>query len=293
MHKLVEKGLDSKKDEFRIALVGNPNVGKSVIFGLLTGKYVTVSNYPGTTVEVSRGRYVGSSGTVEVVDTPGANSLISHSEDERVARDILLKDEERKVVQIIDAKNIRRGLLITAQIAEMGIPMSIGLNMWDETLDRGISINTDKLQKTLGVPITKTIATQNYGVNALKNSINSANIPKIEINYGGIIEEGIKKIEKLLPDGLAVKRRAIATMLLSYDEALEDTLKIDKQSLGRIHKIRDDAQRRFGHSLSYLISKRRNDYVDNLLEGIVSIEKEKKKTGVVLRNAFFFAIMPL
>ena len=293
MHKLVEKGLDSKKDEFRIALVGNPNVGKSVIFGLLTGKYVTVSNYPGTTVEVSRGRYVGSSGTVEVVDTPGANSLISHSEDERVARDILLKDEERKVVQIIDAKNIRRGLLITAQIAEMGIPMSIGLNMWDETLDRGISINIDKLQKTLGVPITKTIATQNYGVNALKSSINSANIPKIEINYGGIIEEGIKKIEKLLPDGLAVKRRAVATMLLSYDEALEETLKIDKQSLERIHTIRDDAQKRFGHPLSYLISKRRNDYVDNLLEGIVSIEKEKKKTGVVLRNAFFFAIMPL
>jgi ferrous iron transport protein B len=293
MHEIVEKELDSKRGDFRIALVGNPNVGKSVLFGLLTGKYVTVSNYPGTTVEVSRGMYVGSSGTIEVVDTPGANSLISHSEDERVTRDILLKDTEKKILQIIDSKNLRRGLLITTQLAEMGLPVSICLNMWDETLDRGISVNTDKLQKTLGVPITKTIATQNYGIGALKSSINSVKIPKIDINYGGDIEEGIKKIEELLPDDIAVKRRAIATMLLSYDEAIEETLKIDAQILERIHKIRDDAQNKFGHPLSYMISKRRIDYVDDLLEGIVSIKKEKKKPGVVLRNIFFFVIMPL
>ena len=89
----------SKKIDYRIALVGNPNVGKSVLFGLLTGKYVTVSNYPGTTVEVSRGMYVGSNETVEVIDTPGANSLISRSEDERVTRDILLRDEEKKITK--------------------------------------------------------------------------------------------------------------------------------------------------------------------------------------------------
>ena len=160
MHDAKMKSSDSKAIDYRIALVGNPNVGKSVLFGLLTGKYVTVSNYPGTTVEVSRGMYVGSNETVEVVDTPGANSLISHSEDERVARDILLRDEEKKIIQIIDAKNIHRGLLITTQLAEMGLPVSISLNMWDETLDRGMTIDTDKLQKTLGVTLTKTIATQ-------------------------------------------------------------------------------------------------------------------------------------
>ncbi|HDY69222.1 MAG TPA: hypothetical protein ENH85_15730 [Candidatus Scalindua sp.] len=203
----------------------------------ILGIIPAVSNYPGTTVEVSRGMYVGSSGTIEVVDTPGANSLISHSEDERVTRDILLKDTEKKILQIIDSKNLRRGLLITTQLAEMGLPVSICLNMWDETLDRGISVNTDKLQKTLGVPIKKTIATQNYGIGALKSSINSVKIPKIDINYGGDIEEGIKKIEELLPDDIAVKRRAIATMLLSYDEAIEETLKIDAQILERIHKI--------------------------------------------------------
>ncbi|ODS34621.1 MAG: ferrous iron transport protein B (GTP binding) [Candidatus Scalindua rubra] len=293
MHNTEVKSPVSKKIDYRIALVGNPNVGKSVLFGLLTGKYVTVSNYPGTTVEISRGMYVGSNNTIEVVDTPGANSLISHSEDERVARDILLKDEEKKIIQIIDSKNIHRGLLITTQLAEMGLPVSIGLNMWDETLDRGMSINTDKLQKALGVTLTKTIATQKYGIGALRNSINTVKIPNIDINYGDDIEEGIKKIEELLPDGLIVKKRAVAIMLLSYDEALEETLKIDEQTLGHIHKIRDDIQKKYSNPLSYIIIRKRSDFVDDLLEGIVSTRKEERKTGVLLRNVFFFLIMPL
>ncbi len=293
MHDAKMKSSDSKAIDYRIALVGNPNVGKSVLFGLLTGKYVTVSNYPGTTVEVSRGMYVGSNETVEVVDTPGANSLISHSEDERVARDILLRDEEKKIIQIIDAKNIHRGLLITTQLAEMGLPVSISLNMWDETLDRGMTIDTDKLQKTLGVTLTKTIATQKYGINTLRNSVNSAKIPKIAIYYGEAIEEGIKRIEALLPDNLTVKERAVAIMLLSYDEDLEETLKFDKQLISRIHKVRDEVQKQFGHSLSYIIIRKRSDHVDNLLKGIVSYRGKEEKAGAISRNAFFFFIMPL
>src|SRR3990167_9308098 len=100
MHNKERKGSDSGRIDYRIALVGNPNVGKRALFGLLTGKYVTVSNYPGTTVEI--------------------------------ARDILLRDEEKKIIQIIDAKNIHWGLLIATQLAEMGLRVSIGLNMWDE-----------------------------------------------------------------------------------------------------------------------------------------------------------------
>ncbi|MFQ5687227.1 MAG: FeoB small GTPase domain-containing protein, partial [Candidatus Scalindua sp.] len=293
MHDKKYKDLDSEKIDYRIELVGNPNVGKSVLFGLLTGKYVTVSNYPGTTVEVSRGMYVGSNETVEVVDTPGANSLISHSEDERVARDILLRDEEKKIIQIIDAKNIQRGLLITTQLAEMGLPVSIGLNMWDETLDRGMTINTDKLQKILGVTLTRTIATQKYGINTLRNSANSVKVPKIGIYYGEAIEEGVKKIEKLLPDKLTVRKRAVAIMLLSYDHDLEETLELDKHVISRIHKVRDDVQKQFGHSLSYIIIRKRSDYVDNLLKGIVSYRGKEEKAGAISRNAFFFFIMPL
>ncbi len=293
MHEVKTKEIGSKALNYRIALVGNPNVGKSVLFGLFTGKYVTVSNYPGTTVEVTRGMYAGSNDTIEVVDTPGANSLISHSEDERVARDILLRDEEKKVLQIIDAKNIHRGLLITTQLAEMGLPVSIGLNMWDETLDRGMSINTDKLQEILGVTLTKTIATQKYGMGALRNSVNSVKVPKISIDYGAAIEEGIRGIEALLPDNSAVRKRALAVMLLSYDEDLEETIEIDEQKLGQIQNVRDGLQKEYGHPLSYIIAKKRSDYVGDLLKGIVSYREHEEKAGAILRNSFFFFFMPL
>ncbi len=277
----------------RIALVGNPNVGKSVLFGLLTGQYVTVSNYPGTTVEVARGQFVGSRGPVEIIDTPGSNSLISESEDERVARDILIEGDGKKIIQIMDSKNIKRGLLITTQIAEMGLPLSIGLNMWDETLDRGISVDVEKLQKSLGVPIIKTIATQKYGVNALKSSIYTTQVPTIKVDYGSILEGGIEKIEELLPDDLLVKKRAIAIMLLSSDEALEETIDFGDENLMRIHEIRDNIQKDFVRPLSYVISTKRNKYIDGLLEGIISYDEKEQNARPLLRVLFFFLIMPV
>src|SRR5512135_2757172 len=116
----------------KIILVGNPNVGKSVIFNYLTGKYVTVSNYPGTTVEVSAGSTTVGNRKVQVLDTPGVNSLIPMSEDEKVTRDILLQGSKVHLVQVMDAKNLRRGLLISLQLMEMGLSFLVVLNMWDE-----------------------------------------------------------------------------------------------------------------------------------------------------------------
>ena len=285
--------LEKKKTDSCIALVGNPNVGKSVIFGLLTGKYVTVSNYPGTTVEISRGNFIGSNGTIEVVDTPGSNSLIAHSEDERVARDILIEGEKKKTIQIMDAKNLQRGLLITTQIAEMGLPMAIGLNMWDETLDRGMSIDIVKLEETIGVPVTKTIATQKYGISALKNSVDLIRVPKLTIDYGQVIEEGITKIEEQVPEHPFIKKRAIAIMLLSYDETLEETLEIDAETQNRIHQIRDKIQQNFNLPLSYIITRKRNDYVKRFLQGIVTYTVNETEGKGVLRNFFFFFFAPL
>ena len=127
----------------KIVLVGNPNVGKSVIFRLLTGNYVLVSNFPGTTVEVTRGRMQWSGRAYEVVDTPGVNSLIPQSEDERVTCEILLREKPDVIVQVADAKNLRRTLLITSQLAEFNIPMVLVLNMIDEAEDRGIAIDSE------------------------------------------------------------------------------------------------------------------------------------------------------
>src|SRR3989338_11050327 len=142
-----KKKTNTRAASRRIVLVGNPNVGKSVIFGVLTGRYATVSNYPGTTVEVSRGPMLGAR-DIDVVDSPGVNSLVPMSEDERVTRDILLNEEVGSVIQVLDAKNLRRSLLITVQLIEMGLPLTLALNMYDEAGERGITIALAKLSST-------------------------------------------------------------------------------------------------------------------------------------------------
>src|SRR5512139_1165828 len=143
----------------KVILIGNPNVGKSVIFNYLTGRYVTVSTYPGTTVEVTSGTMATREGKLQVLDTPGINSLIPMSEDEKVTRDILLREPRAHLVQVMDAKNLRRGLSISLQLLEMGFSFLAVLNMWDEARSRGLEIQSQTLAKILGVPILTTVAT--------------------------------------------------------------------------------------------------------------------------------------
>lgn len=280
---------------YKVALVGNPNVGKSVIFGLLTGKYVTVSNYPGTTVEVSKGICKGLDGRIEIVDTPGANSLIPLSEDERVARDMLLEEYDKRIVQVVDAKNLRRGLLITTQLAEMGLPSVLSLNMWDELLDRGMNIDVNALQKILNVPIVKTIATHRVGISSLLSSIPSARVPSIHIDYGNLIEEGISRIQKILSGETVVNKRALAVMLLSGDELLEEKLrdKFPNGFLKDIQHIRDNIQKHFSNPLSYVISIKRASFVDAMVEKVIMTLSKGEKNHPFIRSLFFYFLVPL
>ncbi|MBE9531989.1 MAG: 50S ribosome-binding GTPase, partial [Proteobacteria bacterium] len=170
-----------------MVLVGNPNVGKSVIFGILTGRYATVSNYPGTTVEVSKGNATIKGKVYKVIDSPGVNSLLPMSEDERVTRDILLNRDVDSVVQVFDSKNLRRGLLVTLQLIEMGLPLSLSLNMYDEAGERGISVDAKKLGEITGLSVVKTIATQRWGIDELKSSVSKHQHGTFEIEYPAII----------------------------------------------------------------------------------------------------------
>src|SRR6266498_5539442 len=140
-----------------VILVGNPNVGKSVLFGALTGKYVTVSNYPGTTVEVTRGSAVVEGHPWHVMDTPGTNNLLPMSEDEQVTRDILISERGYVCLQVCDAKNLRRGLLLAAQLAEAEVPFVLALNMADEAVSRGFTIDEARLARTLQIDVVATV----------------------------------------------------------------------------------------------------------------------------------------
>ena len=123
-----------------IALIGHPNVGKSALFQWLTGRYVAISNYPGTTIELSQGPVQAIPG-MTVIDTPGVVTLPSRTEDEQVTARVLLDEELRAIVQVGDAKNACRTLLLTVQLAEMGVPLILALNMLDEAAARGVVVD--------------------------------------------------------------------------------------------------------------------------------------------------------
>ena len=159
----------------RIALVGNPNVGKSVIFGRLTGRYVTVSNYPGTTVTVTRGRATVGAEVCDIVDTPGVNALEGAlSEDEKVTRDLLERGGAELVVQVADARNLRRALLLTSQLADFGVPMILVLNMIDEARARGVDVDARGLSDELGIPVIEAVATEGRGLVELREALTQA-----------------------------------------------------------------------------------------------------------------------
>lgn len=257
----------------RLVLVGNPNVGKSVIFGVLTGRYATVSNYPGTTVEVSRGRMLGAP-DIDVIDSPGVNSLVPMSEDERVTRDILLNEDIGSVIQALDAKNLRRSLLITVQLIEMGLPITLALNMYDEAGERGIAISLDKLSAMLGLSVVPTIATQRWNIDKLKDCFSRHKKPLPLVHYAQAIEEGIADIAAVLPEA-RLSARSLAIMLLSGDATLQDWVKAnlspDKALL--IAAVSSRVQSRFSESVGYIINRARLKTVDNIVESVVSVSK--------------------
>jgi ferrous iron transport protein B len=159
----------------RIALVGNPNVGKSVIFGRLTGRYVTVSNYPGTTVTVTRGRATVGAEVCDIVDTPGVNALEGAlSEDEKVTRDLITGGGAELIVQVADARNLRRALMLTSQLADVGLPMILVLNMIDEARARSVDIDAAGLAEALGIPVIEAVAPEGRGLAELREALTKA-----------------------------------------------------------------------------------------------------------------------
>jgi ferrous iron transport protein B len=150
-----------------VAIVGTPNVGKSVMFNRLTGARVTVSNYPGTTVEVSRGVLHIGLDTVAVVDTPGMYSLMPITEEERVARAILLEEQPVAVIHVVDAKNLERMLPFTLQLIEAGLPVLLVVNIIDEAERLNIHIDVEGLEKELGVPVVATSGLTGRGFDTL------------------------------------------------------------------------------------------------------------------------------
>ena len=149
--------------------MGNPNIGKSVVFSRLTGANVITSNYPGTTVDFSRGRACLNGELVELIDAPGTYSLQPTSRAEEAAVEVLgLAD---LVIDVVDATNLERNLFLTLQLLESGKPMIVALNIWDEAQHSGIQIDLQGLEQRLAVPVVPTVALTGEGIKELRAAI--------------------------------------------------------------------------------------------------------------------------
>ncbi len=198
--KVVRFPLPARRSDPRktVVLVGNPNVGKSVLFGNLTDRYVTVSNFPGTTVELVEAETVLDGKTYRVIDTPGVNDLAPRNDEARVTRELLAAEATPTVVQVADAKNLRRALLLTLQLAELGAPMVLVLNMYDELEARGGSIDVDRLSEALGVPVVRAVATRALGTQELVEALSAAAVPSYAAGEPARAEDDYERNRELL-----------------------------------------------------------------------------------------------
>lgn len=185
--------------KMKVLLIGNPNVGKSVVFSKMTGTSVTSSNYPGTTVEYTKGQMKWGGEIVDIIDVPGTYTLNPTNKAEEVAVEML--DEGDLVINVVDATNLERNLNLTLQLLERDIPVIIALNLWDEARHKGIEIDVEELSKELGVPVIPTVAVKGTGIKEIIYRFNYRDI--VDHNFGdtgkrwaeiGRITEKVQKI---------------------------------------------------------------------------------------------------
>lgn len=192
------------ENKIRVALTGNPNVGKTTVFNAITGARQKVGNWPGVTVEKKVGIKEYGGYVLEIVDLPGTYSLTAYSADEVVARDYILEEKPDIVVQVLDVTNLERNLYLSTQLLEMGTKLVFALNMSDLSEGRGDKVNILKLEKLLGTALIRTTANEGKGINDLLDAIitkadSNASLPH-EIGYGKEIEDKICRLEKIISE---------------------------------------------------------------------------------------------
>jgi ferrous iron transport protein B len=268
----------------RIALVGNPNVGKSMLFHRLTGKYVIVSNYPGTTVEITQGTLKARGlHDVVVVDTPGIVAFPPHSEDEAVTARVLLQEDLHAVVQVGDAKNLRRTLHLAVQLAEMGLPMVLALNMMDEARSRGLILKPEILSASLRIPVVPTVATRGQGIDALIEQMSKTGRSGLEISYPGEIETALSAALPLLPDA-HVSGRALALLFLCGDSASETWINehLPPERMQALCTARTTLEHTLGEPVVAAVQRVRGEFVD-ALAGKALTEQHPGQPGLAVQ----------
>ncbi len=277
-----------------ILLVGHPNVGKSVLFHRLTGAYVNVSNYPGTTVEVTRAS-ARFDREAMLLDTPGVLSLPSRSDDERATMRALLSENTRCLVQVGDAKNLRRTLTLTALLAELGVPMVLALNMHDEAAARGVIVDIPALAEELGIPVLATVATGGEGIGELTNSLGHAQPPQALLRYDAAIESEIANtaaaINRLAPHP-QLAARGLAILYLGGDSEVGAWLAEQAgAAFPELAALRLKAEQRSNNKLATHLAHERTEAADALATS--AIRRAAKSSPLLSQRLGQYVVDPL
>ena len=270
-----------------IALVGNPNSGKTTLFNALTGANQHVGNWPGVTVEKKEGILTFNKEKYKVVDLPGTYSLGAYSEDEMVARNFILLDRPDVVINVVDATNMERNLYLTTQLLEMGVKVIVALNMMDEAAEKNIKINMDKLSKQLGTLVVPTIASKKNGIKDLiRVSVESIkgnySYSQKEISYGKEIDAQIEKIREVLESSsmsVQYPYQWVALKLLENDSYMNELIK-DNQGSTVLNMVQESIDHIAATNMEpeFIIVDKRYEFIANIVKEAVTKPSEEVVT---------------
>ena len=271
-----------------IALIGNPNCGKTTLFNDLTGANQRTGNWPGVTVDRKEGKYINNGVEITVVDLPGVYSLDAEDEstglDELIARDYLLSGEADLIINIVDASNLERNLYLTTQIMEMRLPMVTALNMIDVARERELEINTDVLSQRLGCFVIPISAFLGEGIEILRSKINElidnpGNLPTV-VAYPAVIEDTLSQIEALVRKkgrNQKISTRWVALRLLEYEGSVAPELKgkeLDQIVIENRHKI----HQLLHEDIDIIVADSRYGFIRSLIKGSVRQTRDISST---------------
>jgi ferrous iron transport protein B len=255
----------------RIALAGNPNSGKTTLFNALTGANQFVGNWPGVTVEKKEGTYKADK-NVGVTDLPGIYSLSPYTLEEVVARNYLINENPDAVLNIVDGTNLERNLYLTTQLAELGLPMVVAVNMMDVVAKQGDKIDTKKLAAELGCPVVEISALKGTGIDKAVAEVVQAVKKKVKMvsphSFSGCVEHAIAHIEEaVLHDMPDEKQRWYAVKLFERDKKVQEALKIDKSVLEHIESDIKACEKELDDDAESIITNERYTYIASIIGG--------------------------
>ena len=280
----------------KIALIGNPNVGKTVVFNALTGARQHVGNWPGVTVERREGRFRYRGLDISVIDLPGIYTLSPFSIDEKISRDYIVDERPDAVVDIVDASNLERNLYLTLQLLETGANVVIGLNMMDEAEKKGIKIDVKRLSEILKAPVVPMSAIKGEGIDALKDAIyeeitGHEHHRHMAVGYGEDVERHIVELEEMIGGCEALRgyrSRWLAVGLLEGDGDV--VCKVRKAGcedvIERSEKMRSELSERLGEMMDIYFADRRYEFIEEIVRMVVVRGKDAWTFSDMLDNVF-------